>query len=144
MNKMKLLRINTDSLKYQASINKVRAFTIDETLFEEFVSNPNNLAYAVLEDEEVVAFAWGYLLERMDDAPMLYIHSVDVLEGYRQKGYGRVLMDAFLTYAREQHVRNTFLITDKENIAANKLYQKYASEMEEDKVLYIFKEEVDT
>jgi len=68
---------------------------------------------------------------------------VDVLEGYKQKGYGSLLIDTFLTYARENQVRNTFLITDKENIAANKLYQKFASEMEEEKVLYIFKEEVD-
>jgi|GEM_PF-4258861 len=74
MNKMKICRINKDSLKHQASINKIRAFTIDETLFKEFMSNPNNLAYAVLEGEMVVAFAWGYLLERMDDAPILYIH----------------------------------------------------------------------
>lgn len=143
MNKMKILRIDKDSLTYQASINKVRSFTIDETLFKEFVSNPNNLAYAVLEGEEVVAFAWGYLLERMDDAPMLYIHSVDVHEGYKQKGYGSLLIDTFLTYAREKHVRNTFLITDKENIPANKLYQKFASDKEEDKVLYIFKDGVE-
>ena len=138
---MKVKRLSKKDWIYQDSINKVRDFQMEEEHFLTFVSNPNNLAYYILEEEKVVAFAWGYVLERMDAASMLYIHSVDVLEGYRRKGYGRELIARFLDFARENGFRNTFLITDKDNFEANKLYQSFSHEKEEDKNLYIFKEE---
>jgi ribosomal protein S18 acetylase RimI-like enzyme len=136
---MDIVKLNKNHINYIRDIEKIRSFQVQESKLFKFLKNQNNIAYMVIQEGKVVGFAWGYVLERMDNESMLYIHSVDTLEEYRNQGVGTLLIEAFLNYAKEKKLRNTFLITDKGNISANKLYQKFTKNIEEDKILYIFK-----
>ncbi len=136
---MNILKLNKHYKEYYKDIEHIRSFKINNEKLNQFISNTNNIAYMAIMDDKVVGFAWGYILERLDDESMLYIHSVDTLEAYRNQGIGSALIKAFLDDAKKQNLRNTFLITDKGNIRANQLYQKFTKEFEEDKVLYIIK-----
>ncbi len=136
---MRVLQLEKHMNNFLQEIEIIREFKIQIDKWEQFLKNKNNIAYIVLKDNKVIGFAWGYILERIDDESMLYIHSIDVLQEFRNQGAGTLLVQAFLDYAKKLKLRNTFLITDKGNINANKLYQKFTKEIEDDKVLYIFK-----
>jgi ribosomal protein S18 acetylase RimI-like enzyme len=69
----------------------------------------------------------------------MYIHSVDIVEEYRNQGHGKLIVSKFIEIANNLGYRNTFLITDKDNVPANKLYSSLGGEEYSDKVLYIFK-----
>lgn len=136
---MKVVKLSKTTIKYKKSLSKVRQLKIDDDKLNKFIDNPLILAFMVIDEEEVIGFAWGYIQERFDNRNMLYIHSVDVIEKAQNKGVGTLLIKTFIDYAKEHNFRNTFLITDEDNIAANKLYSKFTDEIEKNKILYIFK-----
>lgn len=136
---MKLVKLTNDSVKYLEQLINVRELAIDDNRAKAFIKNPNNHAYFALDDEKVVGFIWGYTLERLDSEPMMYIHSVDVIKTYRNKGVGKQIVAKFIEIANKNNYRNTFLITDKSNYPANTLYSSLNGEYYPNKVLYLFK-----
>ncbi len=112
----------------------------DINYVEEFLIDPNTVAFVALEEEEVVGLIYGYKLTRLNTNPMLYIHSVDVKKGYRGKGIGTLMMKRMLKYAEDYSIYKTFLITNISNVPANKLYQKVGGKIKyDDDVVYEFK-----
>lgn len=64
---------------------------------------------------------------RPDGKSMFYIHSVDVIPEYQNKGIGTKLMEYVLKYIRdEKRYYKFFVLTEETNIRACKVYQKYA------------------
>lgn len=64
---------------------------------------------------------------RPDGKSMFYIHSVDVIPKYQNKGIGTKLMEYVLKYIRdEKRYYKFFVLTEETNIRACKVYQKYA------------------
>jgi len=137
--KMEILNIKDATNHELRQLTQVRELKVLKNNLKTFTSNPNNHGYMIMDKDKVIAFAWGYTLERLDCNPMMYIHSVDVINEYRNQGVGKKLVKIFIDYAKEHNYRNTFLITDKGNLPANKLYQSFSNELEVDKNLYIFK-----
>lgn len=136
---MNILPLTKDTKKYFEQLHKIRDLDVKAEKLETFLSKPHNIAYIAVVEEDVVGLVWGYILDRMDDNSMLYIHSVDVREDYQNRKIGSRLIETILKKAKELNVRNTFLITDKNNTYANQLYAKYTQEIETDKVLYVFR-----
>ncbi len=136
---MKLIKLTKGMERYYRSLAQVRELDIIPEKMNIFLSNPANIAYMVVDGDDVVGFTWGYVQQRIDNEDMLYIHSVDVVETHRNQGVGTMMIQAFLDVAKENNFRNTFLITDEDNVEANKLYSKFTNEIEREKVLYIFK-----
>lgn len=53
----------------------------------EFLKNPNNWIFAALMEDTIIGFAYGYELNRLNNAGnMLYIHEVGVMEKYQRQG----------------------------------------------------------
>ncbi|PAT01118.1 hypothetical protein CI105_08285 [Candidatus Izimaplasma bacterium ZiA1] len=124
---------------YVKQFPNLRELSLDDKKVDKFISNKSNICFFVVEESKVIGLSWGYVLERMDNESMLYIHSVDVLLTHRNKGVGQLMINAYLNYQKENHLRNTFLITDEDNIPANKLYQKPEHFLETKKNLYFYK-----
>jgi ribosomal protein S18 acetylase RimI-like enzyme len=136
---MDILELNEDTKKYITQLQNIRPLTIQQDKVDGFLQNPQNIAYIAVVNEEVVGLVWGYILDRMDSNPMFYIHSIDVREDYQNRKIGTKLIQKCLQKAAAIEARNTFLITDKYNTYANKLYQAFTDNIETDKILYIFK-----
>ena len=136
---MKVKRLSLDTVKYVKQLKELSLNRVLGERLDTFVRNPNNLAFFIVDEEEVIGFAWGYILERFDAGNMMYVHSVDVKEGHRNQGIGTILIKAFLAHARKNGFRNTFLITDDSNESANKLFKHFSHQIETEKNLYIFK-----
>lgn len=95
----------------------------DGEQLKNFLSNKNNWAYVAWYGEEIVGFAFGYMLETFYSKPMLYIHSIDVAEKYKRKGFGKALMNKIIEDSKELGAKECFLITNKSNVPAVKLYE---------------------
>lgn len=134
-----IVKLDNYSMKYASQFFEVRELVFNEEKLLAFIENQNNLALMEVIEDKVVGLVWGYTLERLDDEPMMFIYSVDVIKEYRQRGIGKKLVKSFVDYANEHGYRNSFLITDKENIPANMLYKSLKGEYLKDKVLYFFK-----
>ena len=136
---MEYIALNHTNKHLAQQFSNVRDLSTQFDKVDAFIDDEHTLTYMALDGEKVVGLVWGYTLQRMDDNPMMFIYSVDVIESYRKQGIATTLVEKFIDFANEKGYRNTFLITDKDNIAANNLYKKTGGERHDDKVLYIYK-----
>lgn len=95
----------------------------------DFLKDGRNWLFAALLDGKIIAFAFGYELERLDGGKTLYIHEVGVAQPYQKKGVGTGLICALKRACRERGVTKFFLWTDQANAGANALYRKCGGEL---------------
>ncbi len=133
-----MIKLDESNRDYARQFFNVRELKVDESKLDKFLSNENNIALIEVIDDKVVALVWGYVLERMDAEPMMFIYSVDVIKEYRRRGIARKLVGAFIDESNKRGFRNSFLITEKGNVPANKLYQSLKGKEQEEHILYMF------
>ena len=123
--------------------NLKEIFEDDNMIFEKsniemFLQTQNSYAFVLQTDEKVVGFAYGYGLTRLDGKVMFYLHSIGVLPEYQNKGYGSELMKFIVSFAKEKDFSEIFVITDKANVFACKLYEKFDLKNEiENEIVYV-------
>ena len=64
----------------------------DETLLNAFLEEKNAYGYVAKEDNIIIGFAYGYVLVRPDGLKDFYMHAIDIMEDYQNKGYGTELI----------------------------------------------------
>ena len=122
---MKLRRLGTPDLELVLEMNQTfRERFIEPAGAAAFLKDEDNWLYAAVEKDRVIAFAYGYMLKRLDAKRMLYIHEVGVAEAYQRQGVGTRLMESLKEACRAEGCAKMFLITDQANEGANRLYQK--------------------
>lgn len=127
MKDVKFIRINEDNINFIPGIIKIDDKDIQKKDIEKFIINCDNYCFAGICKNEIVAFLYGYGMLRPDGKSMFYIHSVDVIPEYQNKGIGTKLMEYVLKYIRyEKRYYKFFVLTEETNIRACKVYQKYA------------------
>lgn len=94
-----------------------------------FLADTRNWLWTGFKDGHIVAFSYGYALDRMDGRRMLYLHEVGVAREHQQKGIGTAMLQALKHECREQGFHRIFLITHQCNTAANALYRKCGGEV---------------
>ncbi len=92
---------------------------------ENFGEKKGDFALVVEIEDKIVGCAWiryicdyGYI---DDETPSL---AVSLLNGYRGKGIGSLLMMAFFKILKEKGIKRVSLSVSKDNKVARKLYQK--------------------
>ncbi len=79
--------------------------------------------------ERPIGFAFGYVLDRRHGEPKIFfVYEVDVDPSYRRQGVATRLFDEMHRFAREQGARESFVLTEPENDAANALYASLGGE----------------
>ena len=128
-------RLDEDTLKMIKEPIILNEEKYNKQQLEKFINNKNNYAFVGIQEDEVVAFLYGYGMARPDGKSMFYIHSVDVASNYQNNGIGTKLMEYVLGYIKkEQLYYKFFVLTEIDNIRACKVYQKYADK--EQQVLF--------
>lgn len=89
----------------------------------EFAALPHSIAFVAHHDETVTGYCWGYLLHRLDNSSMVYIHDLEVASDYRRQGVGRGLMLAMIEAAKNRGATKLFLTTGTANLEARRLYE---------------------
>ena len=128
MNNMEFKRLEETDAKDMQEIIKSDNQIFNIECIKNFIKDTNNYGFIGKIDKKIVAFLYGYGLLRPDGKSMFYIHSVDVVPEYQNKGIGTKLMDYVLKYIIDEKKYYKFwVLTEDNNIKACKVYQKYAN-----------------
>lgn len=94
-----------------------------------FLSDPRHHLAVALDGELVVGFASAVLYEHPDKPrPELWINEVGVAPTHQRLGLGRRVIDALLAVAREARCAEAWVLTDRGNRAAMRLYASAGGE----------------
>ena len=113
---------------------------ISEENARQFFSNPINWMFACIQNDQIIGFAYGYELNRLnDEGNMLYIHEIGVLEQYCRQGIGHDLMTGIKSLCKSMGICRFFLFTQKSNVGACSLYDSIGGKaVHKDDVTYFF------
>jgi len=90
-----------------------------------FLSEPQNIAFTAELDGKIIGLIHGYSLTRMDSkAPQFFIYAVDIVPVHQDKGYGSAFIQYVVDWAREHGFSESFVLTDKDNHRACRVYEK--------------------
>ena len=105
-----------------------------------FIENINNYGFITKLDNKIIGFAYGYILLRPDGKKDFYLHAIDIMEEYQDKGYGTAFMNYIKEKIKEIGCRKMFLITNRSNISACKCYEKTGgTNNANDEIIYVYK-----
>ena len=112
-----------------------------EVLLNTFLEAKNTFGYVAKEDNNIVGFAYGYVLIRPDGLRDFYLHAIDIMEKYQKHGYGTELMKFINTHSKSIGCRKLFLITNKSNVSACRCYERAGGiSTSNDDIVYAYKE----
>lgn len=98
---------------------------INKEAARRFLANPQNWLFCCVDGGRIVAFLYGYELNRLDkQGNMLYVHEVGVLPKYQRQGIGTAMLEKLKECCGLLGICRFFLFTQKSNEAACALYEK--------------------
>ncbi|MBP3708025.1 MAG: GNAT family N-acetyltransferase [Clostridia bacterium] len=132
MDNLKFKRLtlnNIDMIKEPIIIDDI-TYTIE--MIKKFIQSEENYIFIGTINNKIIAFLYGYSLARPDGKNMFYIHSVDVIPGYQEKGIGTKLMDYVIDFIKSENKCYKFwVLADTDNVRACNLYKKYGDKIEQ-------------
>jgi ribosomal protein S18 acetylase RimI-like enzyme len=96
---------------------------VDPALVAEFLADPRHHIAVAVEDGVVVAFASGVHYVHPDKPAELWINEVGVSPAHQRRGLGALVVRAMLEEARRLGCVNAWVLTDRDNDAAMRLYR---------------------
>ena len=134
-----LLTKENISLMSNAVLDELK---INKARLETFLKHTQNLAFIAKYHNEICGFIYGYSLTSLDSAPQLFVYSVDVLSKFQNNGIGSKLFQYVVDYGQENGYSECFVITDKANKGACRVYEKAGGKNDyEDEIVYVIKYE---
>lgn len=115
----------------------------DEYL-KKLLSRPENILIVAAQEGVPIGFLLAYLLDRVDrDQRMVCLYEVDVSERYRRRGIGRAMIDTLKMICRQENAMKTWVITNRSNLAAFRLYESTGATADPsgDEVSFVYKPE---
>ena len=114
--------------------------SIDESFAREFLNDPRHHIVVAIADDVIVGFASAVHYIHPDKPPELWINEVGVAPSHLGKGIGKAIMQEILKLGRRLGCKNAWVLTDRGNEPANRLYTSADGKIgEEDTVMYEFK-----
>ncbi len=87
-----------------------------------FLATRVNVLVVALDGGEVIGFAYGTTMLRVDKPTAFYVDEISVHEAYRRQGIGKKLLRRIEDEARERGCQSLWLATDGDNAEARGLY----------------------
>lgn len=95
---------------------------VDPARSAEFLRDPRHHLVVAMDGGQVVGFASGVHYVHPDKPPELWINEVGVSPAHRGQGIGRAVLQALLERAGTLGCREAWVLTDRSNGAAMRLY----------------------
>lgn len=123
-----------------AGLNESDELSVDPARLRDFLACSHNLAFIAKYQGQVCGFAYGYSLMSLTAAPQLFVYSVDVLRPFQNNGIGSKMFQYMVDYSKENGYSECFVITDKANKRACRVYEKAGGKNDfEDEIVYVIK-----
>lgn len=102
---------------------------LDTTATAAFLADERHHIVVAIENEVVVGFASAVTYVHPDKVhPELWINEVGVAAEYRSRGIGKAIMNKLLTHARALGCTEAWVLTERANEAAVRLYSSAGGE----------------
>jgi len=141
---MKIERISTVDREFMQQINLLfDDKKWDEVEGKKFLENDDNALFVAIEDKTPVGFLTAHRLQRFDSRKAeVLLYEIGVHEDHRRKGIGKALIEAVKQWAKEVGADEVWVLTEKDNIPAMKMYQS-AGGVEESPgtIMFVYKTE---
>jgi len=97
-----------------------------------FLTEEQNIAFVAILNDKVVGCIFGYALTIIDEAEKeFFIYGVDIHPDHHSKGYGTAFMKFVLDWAKVNGFRESFVMTNRDNVAACRCYEKAGMEQDD-------------
>ena len=113
---------------------------IDPRAAREFLNDPRHRLAVAIDGDLVVGFVSAVIYVHPDKpAPELWINEVGVASSHHRQGIARRLLDGMLDEARAAGCHEAWVVTDRTNQAARRLYEASGGEASMDHVMFTFR-----
>jgi len=120
--------------------NDVFDHPIDKSLALEFLEDPRHHIVIAIADGMIVGFASAFHYIHPDKPTELWINEVGVAPSHQKQGIAKAILKELLQLGRELGCNNAWVLTNRNNKAANHLYSSVGGQIsEEEMVMYEFK-----
>jgi ribosomal protein S18 acetylase RimI-like enzyme len=110
---------------------------VDLDATRRFLTDETNVLLIAYEDGEPAGFVSGTELSHPDKSvPEMFLNELAVDEAFRGRGIGRALAGELWRLARSRGCRGMWVLTDDDNVAANKVYSAAGGVRAGDQVMY--------
>ena len=90
----------------------------------ELLADERTLFLAAFEDSTPIGFVLAHVLPRRHGDPAhLFVYEIGVHDEFRRKGVGTALMQRLAELARENDLRDAFVLTNESNAGAMAFYE---------------------
>jgi ribosomal protein S18 acetylase RimI-like enzyme len=112
---------------------------VDEKYASEFLVDPRHHIVVAVSEGIVIGFASAVHYIHPDKPTELWINEVGVAPAHQGKGIGKAIMNELLSLGKKLGCVNAWVLTDRSNEAANKLYKSTGGQVADgDTVMYEF------
>lgn len=112
---------------------------IDEKYASEFLTDPRHHIVVAIVHGMVVGFASAVHYIHPDKPPELWINEVAVSPSHQRQGAAKAILKELLQLGREFGCKSAWVLTDRSNEPANRLYRSAGGEVGSDNtVMYEF------
>ncbi|MBV6400864.1 MAG: N-alpha-acetyltransferase RimI [Anaerolineales bacterium] len=112
---------------------------VNESFAREFLTDSRHHIVVALVDGVVIGFASAVHYIHPDKPPELWINEVGVANSHQGKGIGKAIMNEMLNLGKGLGCVNAWVLTDKNNVAANGLYKSVGGNIsDKETVMYEF------
>jgi aminoglycoside 6'-N-acetyltransferase I len=129
-----------DELVLERVADEVFDHAIDAAAAATFLADPRHHIAVAIDDDWVVGFASGvHYLHPDKPRPELFVNEVGVADTHRGRGIGTAVLNALLEHGRGLGCSGAWVLTDRENTAAMRLYTTAArGEAGTDHIMFSF------
>jgi ribosomal protein S18 acetylase RimI-like enzyme len=114
--------------------------TVDLKRTAEFLSDPRHHLAVAIDNDQIIGFISAVDYIHPDKPRELWINELAVAPSHQAQGIGKQLLRAILDLARKLGCREAWVLTDRDNPRAMRLYSSLAGvEPPRDQVMFTFK-----
>ncbi|NNF63983.1 MAG: GNAT family N-acetyltransferase [Acidimicrobiia bacterium] len=117
----------------------VKLFKSRDTGPGQHLEDPATVVFVCEIDSEVVGWAHGYLMHRVDGGTMSLLYEVDVAPGHRRRGHAKRLIEEFIATALTSGCSSMWVLTSPDNSPAHSLYASLGGKRLSDQALFIWR-----
>lgn len=125
-----------DAVRAEAAVRAFKSASRVAVSLEAFLSNPANHLLVAEHENAAVGFLLAYRLERADrEASQMFVYEVGVAPAWRGRGLASALMEKIKDLARAEGMFEAFVLTNRSNDAARRLYARTGGVVEDDSAM---------
>ena len=112
---------------------------VNESYAREFLNDPRHHLVVAVDGGVIVGSVSAIHYVHPDKAPELWINEVGVASSYQRQGIAKAIMQELFQLGRELGCKNAWVLTERSNEPANRLYHSVGGQVDsDDTVMYEF------